>query len=152
MYFCRRLVLCSMTLSLSIRWLLTLTWLIWMELTAMVSAPLLTSSVTLTTPVTVSQPNDLIVLYRGTWWRLGWDDDFQPEGHGFDCRSSRHIGTLGKSCTCSCLCASAWNSDTVFVWCSRERLWVVEDLKERYRNGRNEWMNCTCIYWKPRLS
>ena len=29
--------------------------------------------------------------------------------------------------------------------CSRERLWVVEDLKGRYRNGRNksmnEWMN-----------
>ena len=25
--------------------------------------------------------------------------------------------------------------------CSRERLWVAEDLKERYRNGRNEWMN-----------
>ena len=29
---------------------------------------------------------------RGTWWRLGWDDDFQPEGRGFDSRSSRHAG------------------------------------------------------------
>jgi len=47
---------------------------------------------------------------------------------------------LGKSFTCSCLCASAWNSDTVSVL-SRERLWVVENLKGRYRNGRNEWMN-----------
>jgi len=51
----------------------------------------------------------------GTWWRLGSDDDFQPEGRGFDSRSSRHAGTLGKSFTCSCLCASAWNSDTVSV-------------------------------------
>ena len=33
--------------------------------------------------------------------------------------------------------ASARNSDTVSVLC-RERLWVVEDLKGRYRNGRNE--------------
>ena len=51
----------------------------------------------------------------GTWWRLGWDDDLQPEGRGFDYRSSRHVGTLGKSFTRSCLCASAWNSDTVSV-------------------------------------
>jgi len=50
-----------------------------------------------------------------TWWRLGWDDDFQPEGREFDSRSSRHVGTLGKSFTYSCLCASAWNSDTVSV-------------------------------------
>ena len=51
----------------------------------------------------------------GTWWRLGWVDSFQPEGRGFDSRSSRQVGTLGKSFTCSCLCASAWNSDTVSV-------------------------------------
>ena len=50
-----------------------------------------------------------------TWWRIGWVDDFQPEGRGFDSRSSRHVGTLDKSFTCSCLCASAWNSDTLFV-------------------------------------
>ena len=78
-------------------------------------------------------------LARGTWWRLGWDGDFQPEGRGFDSRSSRHVGTLGKSFTCSCLCASAWNSDTVSLL-SRERLWVVDELKGRYRNARNEWM------------
>ena len=51
----------------------------------------------------------------GTWWRLGWDDDFQQEDRGFDSHSSRHVGTFGKSFTCSCLCASAWNSDTVSV-------------------------------------
>ena len=52
---------------------------------------------------------------NGTWWRIGWVDDFQPDGRGFDSRSSRHVGTLGKSFTYSCLCASAWNSDTVSV-------------------------------------
>ena len=36
--------------------------------------------------------------------------------------------------------ASAWNSYTVPVLC-RERLWVVMDLKRRYRNRTNEWMN-----------
>jgi len=30
-------------------------------------------------------------------------DTFQPEGCGFESRSSRHVGTLGKSLTCSCL-------------------------------------------------
>ena len=77
----------------------------------------------------------------GMWWRIGWDDDFQPEGRGFDSYSNRHVETLGKSFTCSCLFASAWNSDTVSVCCSREHLWVVEDLKGHNRNGRNEWMN-----------
>jgi len=51
----------------------------------------------------------------GTWWRFGWDDDFQLEGREFDSRSSHHVGTLGKSFTYSCLCASASNSDTVSV-------------------------------------
>ena len=36
--------------------------------------------------------------------------------------------------------ASAWNSDTISVLC-RKRLWVVVDLKRRYRNSLNEWMN-----------
>ena len=56
-----------------------------------------------------------VTIYCGAWWRLGWVDSFQPEGRGFDSRSSLHVGTLGKSFTCSCLCASAWNSDTVSV-------------------------------------
>ena len=37
------------------------------------------------------------------WWRIGRDDAFQPEGHGFEYRSSRHVGTLGKSFTYNCL-------------------------------------------------
>ena len=46
---------------------------------------------------------------HGTWWRHGGAlaHYSQPEGRGFDYRSSRHVGTLGKSFTCSCLCASA---------------------------------------------
>ena len=42
-------------------------------------------------------------LNRGTWWRIGWVDCFQPEGRGFDSHSSRYVGTLGKSLTHSCL-------------------------------------------------
>ena len=34
-------------------------------------------------------------------------NSFQPEGRGFDSRYSHHVGTLGKSFTYSCLCASA---------------------------------------------
>src|SRR6218665_3941128 len=36
-------------------------------------------------------------------WRIGRDDAFRPKGHGFDSRSSRHVGTLYKFLTHSCL-------------------------------------------------
>ena len=39
----------------------------------------------------------------GTWWRIGRVEAFQPDGRGFESRSSRHVGTLGKFLTCSCL-------------------------------------------------
>ena len=39
----------------------------------------------------------------GAWWHIGRADAFPPEGRGFESRSSRHIGTLGKSFTYSCL-------------------------------------------------
>src|SRR6218665_2369078 len=39
----------------------------------------------------------------GTLWRIGKDEAFRTEGRGFESRSSRHIGTLGKSLTRSCL-------------------------------------------------
>ena len=39
----------------------------------------------------------------GHVWRIGKVDAFRPKGHGFDSRSSRHVGTLGKSFIHSCL-------------------------------------------------
>jgi len=39
----------------------------------------------------------------GPVWRIGRDDAFRPKGHGFDNRSSRHVGTLGKFLTHNCL-------------------------------------------------
>ena len=37
------------------------------------------------------------------WWHIGRGDAFRPEGRGFESRSSRAVGTLGKSFTHSCL-------------------------------------------------
>ena len=50
---------------------------------------------------------------RGAWWRFGRVDAFRPQGHGFDSRSNRHVGTLFKSwdsahypcCVGSALCS-----------------------------------------------
>ena len=39
----------------------------------------------------------------GEWWLIGRFDAFRPKGRGFESRSSRHVGTLGKSFTRSCL-------------------------------------------------
>ena len=55
-------------------------------------------------------------------------------------RSSRHVRTMGSPSLAVACGASGWNSDTVSVLC-RERFWVVVDLKRRYRNRLNEWMN-----------
>ena len=60
----------------------------------------------------------------------------------FESRYSRHVGTLGKSLTCSC----PLRFGTVSVLC-RERFWVVVDLKRRYRNGLNEWMIWNVVGW-----
>jgi len=38
-------------------------------------------------------------------------------------------------------CALRRETPIQYPCCNRERLWVVEDLKGRYKNGRNEWMN-----------
>jgi len=76
-----------------------------------------------------------------TWWRIGWVNSFQPEppeGRGFDSRSSRHVGTLGKSLTRSCLWRfGVYQCICVSVLC-RGRFWVVVDLKRRCRNSLNE--------------
>src|SRR6218665_2761179 len=39
----------------------------------------------------------------GVWWLIGRFDASRPKRHGFDSRSSRHVETLGKSFTRSCL-------------------------------------------------
>src|SRR6218665_855114 len=39
----------------------------------------------------------------GAWWHIGRVDAFQPEDREFESRSIRHVGTLGKSFTYSCL-------------------------------------------------
>src|SRR6218665_3306852 len=44
-----------------------------------------------------------ICVVCGTRWHIGRVDAFQPKGRGFESRSSRHIGTLGKSLTRNCL-------------------------------------------------
>src|SRR6218665_1337182 len=48
--------------------------------------------------------------YVGRWWLIGRVDAFRPKGHGFDSRSNRHVGTLGKSFTHSC----QWRSGVKF--------------------------------------
>ena len=39
----------------------------------------------------------------GRVWSIGRVDTFRLKGHGFDSRSSHHVGTLGKSFTHRCL-------------------------------------------------
>ena len=39
----------------------------------------------------------------GAWWLIGRFVAFHPKGRGFESHSSRHVGTLGKSFTRSCL-------------------------------------------------
>src|SRR6218665_1993860 len=56
------------------------------------------------------------------WWRIGRVDAFRPDGRGFESRSSRHVGTLGKSFTYSCLySASAFKLRHSVNCCGRER-------------------------------
>ena len=80
----------------------------------------------------MNEEGDANDLYCGAW--LAHWLSRRPSSEGSWVRL--HVGTLGKSFTC-CLCASAWNSDTVSVLC-REPLWVVVDSKMRYRNSLNE--------------
>src|SRR6218665_3488480 len=78
----------------------------------------------------------VVVLVRkgsyGTWWRLGSVDIFQPEGRGFDSRSSRPCKDLGQVLYLQLPVRFGVKlRDSI-------RAVVVEDLKGRYRNGRYE--------------
>jgi len=44
-----------------------------------------------------------MLLICGAWWLSCRFGALRPEGHRFESHSSRHIGTLGKSFTHSCL-------------------------------------------------
>ena len=57
------------------------------------------------TPILEVQYNE-VLLYTcpcGAWWRIGRVDAFHPKGQGSDSCSSRHVRTLDKSFTHSCL-------------------------------------------------
>jgi len=43
-------------------------------------------------------------------------------------------------CLSSLLCAHQRETPIQYPCCSRERLWVVVNLKRRYRNGQSEWI------------
>ena len=78
---------------------------------------------------------------KGRVWRNGRFDACRPKGHGFDSRSSRHVGTLGKFFCHSCL----WRLGVKF-WHSIRAVLVAplssRGLKRRYCiNSLNEWMN-----------
>jgi len=81
----------------------------------------------------------LLLKHIMTWWRLGWVDSFLPEGRLFDSCSSRHVGPWASPLP-AVACALRRETPIQYSCCNRERLWVVEDLKGHYRNGRNEWM------------
>ena len=77
----------------------------------------------------------------GAWWLIGKFGALRLEGRRL--HSSRHVGTLGKSFTYSCIYCFG-----VYQCCSRECLWVVVDLKRCYI--WNEWwppvvIVCYCI-------
>jgi len=76
-------------------------------------------------------------IHCGMRWLVGRFNAYCPKVRGFKSSSVRYVGTLGKSFTHNCMWRLAWNSDTVSVLC-RERLWIVVDLKRRYRNSLNK--------------
>ena len=46
---------------------------------------------------------DYLIKFCWAWWLIGRVDAYRPKGRVFDSRSSRHVGTLGKSFIRSCL-------------------------------------------------
>ena len=66
---------------------------------------------------------------------------FRLKGRGFESRSSRHVGTLGIVRHSQLAVALRLETPKHSTVLCRERLWVVVDLKKRYRNSLNEWMN-----------
>jgi len=63
---------------------------------------------------------------------------FRPKGHGFESHSSRHVGTLSKSLTRSCLWRFGVKLRHSIRAVSGGLLSSRADLKRRYRNGLDE--------------
>ena len=68
------------------------------------------------------QSTSLIHIPHGTWYCIRRVEAFRPDARGFESSSSRHIGTLGKSLTRSCL----WR----FGMKLRHSIWVVADSSQ----------------------
>jgi len=73
----------------------------------------------------------------GVWWHIGIVNTFRPEGRGFESCYSCHVGTLGKSYTCSFLQHFGVKTQT-----QCQLLWPGALLKgscseKHYRNGQN---------------
>jgi len=78
-----------------------------------------------------------LAKYYGAWWLSGTSGGSQVRIPL--CPPCRDLGQVLHSWLPAAL--RLVNSDTVSVLC-RESLRVVVELKMRYRNIQNEWMNC----------
>src|SRR6218665_792788 len=72
------------------------------------------------------------------WWPVGRFGAFRPKGLGFESRSSRHVRTLVKSFTRSCLWRFGVKLGHSIRAVSGAPLSSIVDLKMRYRSSLNE--------------
>ena len=72
------------------------------------------------------------------WWFIGRFVAFRPNCHGFESRSSRHVDTLGKFFTRSCLWRFGVKLRHIVSVKCRERLWLVVDWRGAIEIA---WMN-----------
>ena len=81
---------------------------------------------------------DFAYFLYGAWWLIDRFVGFCPKGREFESRSSRHVGTLGKSFTRSDL----WRFGVKLRHSKPIRAVsgapLIVDLKRRYRNSLNE--------------
>src|SRR6218665_1563720 len=64
----------------------------------------------------------VVVIHCGTWWLRGRFGALHPVGRRFEYPSSRHVGTLGKFFTRSCLLRFSVLTPTKYQCCSRPSL------------------------------
>ena len=92
---------------------------------------------------------------REAWCLIGRFVAFRPKGRGFESRSTTMYRELGQALNSQYYCLWRFGVKLrhriVYVLC-RERLWIVVDLKRRYRNNLNEWMEKTFQDWASCVS